>query len=79
MVVDGNFRPSKITVGDRNFGPSEIMVGDHNFGTSKITILLLFLQDEIFITVGPWLMKLFTTPPSILTLVTWVHRTQAWP
>ena len=27
----------------------------------------------------PWLMKLFTTPPSILILVTWVHRMQAWP
>ena len=24
-------------------------------------------------------MKLYTTPPSILTLVTWVQRTQAWP
>ena len=24
-------------------------------------------------------MKLFTTPPSILTLVTWVQRMQAWP
>ena len=33
-----------------------------------------FLQDEKFITVGPWLMKLYTTPPSILTLVTWVPQ-----
>ena len=24
-------------------------------------------------------MKLYTTPPSNLTLVTWVQRTQAWP
>ena len=24
-------------------------------------------------------MKLYTTPPSILTLVTWVQRMQAWP
>ena len=24
-------------------------------------------------------MKLYTTPPSILTFVTWVQRTQAWP
>ena len=24
-------------------------------------------------------MKLYTTPPSILTLVTWVQGTQAWP
>ena len=39
----------------------------------------LFFLQEIFITVGHWLMKLYTTPPSILTLVTWVQRTQAWP
>ena len=26
-----------------------------------------FLQIEIFITVGPWVMKLYTTPPSIKT------------
>ena len=25
------------------------------------------------------LLKLYTTPPSILTLVTWVQRMQAWP
>ena len=24
-------------------------------------------------------MKLYPTPPSILTLVTWLQRTQAWP
>ena len=36
-------------------------------------------QSQIFITVGPWLMKLYTTPPSILTLVAWVQRTQARP
>ena len=24
-------------------------------------------------------MKLYSTPPSILTLGTWVQRTQAWP
>ena len=27
------------------------------------------------LTVGPWLVKLYTTPPSILTLVTWVPQT----
>ena len=39
----------------------------------------MFFQDEIFITVGLWLMQLYTTPPSILTIVTWVQPTQAWP
>ena len=46
-----------------------------NMGNIKILKLLrkelkkgeiyffFFLQDEIFITVGPWLMKLYTTPP----------------
>ena len=32
------------------------------------------LLDEIFITVGPWLMKLYTTPPFILTLMSWVPQ-----
>ena len=27
-------------------------------------------------TVGPWLMKLYTTPPYILTLVTWVPQSK---
>ena len=27
-------------------------------------------------TVGPWLMKLYTTPPYILTLVTWVPQSR---
>ena len=31
---------------------------------------------EIFIIVGPWLMKLYITPPSILTLVTWVPQSK---
>ena len=35
-----------------------------------------FLLEEIFITVGPWLMKLYTTPPSILTLMTWVLQSR---
>ena len=39
-------------------------------GHYKYSILYFF--EEIFITVGPWLMKLYTTPPSILTLLTWV-------
>ena len=30
----------------------------------------------MFITVGPWQMKLYTTPPSILTLVTWVPQSR---
>ena len=34
------------------------------------------LLDEICITVGPWLMKLCITPPSILTLVTWVPQSK---
>ena len=29
-----------------------------------------------YITVGPWLMKLYTTPLSILTLVTWVPQSK---
>ena len=32
---------------------------------------MYIFQDEIFITVGPWLMELYTTPPSIQTLVIW--------
>ena len=35
-----------------------------------------FLQDKIGITVGPWLMKLYFTPQSILTLVTWVPQSR---
>ena len=37
---------------------------------------LFILQYEIFITVGPWLMKLYTTTPSILTLVAWVPQSR---
>ena len=47
-----------------------------NYSEKKTKIReIFFLQDEISITLGPWLMKLYTTPPSILSLVTWVPRT----
>ena len=45
--------------------------------SSTFSPVLDFLAcPEIFITVGPCLMKLFTTPPSILTLVTWVPQSR---
>ena len=37
------------------------------------------ISGPTIITLGPWLMKLDHTPSPILTLVTWVQRTQAWP
>ena len=41
--------------------------------------LFYFLQYKIFCTVRPWLSllaELYTTPPSILTLVTWVPQSR---
>ena len=35
-----------------------------------------FFLNEIFITLGTRLMKLYTTPPSILTLVTWIPQSR---
>ena len=32
--------------------------------------------EKIIITVGLWLMKLYTNPPSMLTLVTWVPQSK---
>ena len=39
-------------------------------------IRYFYLQDQICITVGPWLMKLYIATPSILTLVTWVPQSR---
>ena len=33
-------------------------------------------KNQICITVGPWLIKLYITPPSILTLVSWVPQSR---
>ena len=52
------------------------ILGGVHYKIFHLVIFFFFLQDEIFITVGPWLMKLYTTPHSILTLVTWVPQSR---
>ena len=46
----------------------------NNYSEKNKFRLFILLKDQICITVGPWLMKLYITPPSILTLVTWVPQ-----
>ena len=55
-----------------SFGHINIRTYQH---TKPCNTVIIF--SFLFIKGGPWLMRLYTTPTSILTLVTWVQPTQA--
>ena len=50
--------------------------GERRGGGCPFQKKIFFLQEKIFITARPSLMKLYTTPPTILTLVTWVTKSR---